>query len=640
MSEYQQPIPDVQKDIKQAENVKEHPIRFNKYEQKSPDYEKYYTLQNIVPPEELSLFIETIKKPLPTSFRLTRSSETFPKVKESIEEIIQSIPDELKPETFTWNPYTYQLNVERKQVRKCAQYEKLHKFMVLMNEAGEISRQEIVSMIPALLLDVHEGMSVLDICAAPGSKTSQLVEMTGKNGCVVANDADRQRSYLLTHQTKRLSMPHVVITNYKAQDLCFEDYKFDRMLCDVPCSGDGTIRKNVDARTCFHLMNAYVMHREQIDIMKNVICHLKVGGKFVYSTCSLNPIEDEAVVSEILRTYGDAVELIDARNTLPGLKYKQGISTWKVFDKNYTEVTGKTDNIPITALPPSEDEAKKFHLEYTLRILPHLQNTGGFYTAVFVKKGETPKIEKKRKCGAKMEQQVEEKFERNKEEVDRCLTGEKVEIKEKKPTKRRRGMAPIDDQEFKPLCSMPKGDEIFKQLIEFYKMRADFPQEQMYVIGDDCLSVHYVSSEVVKATHGLKIVCGGVKMFKKHKSELVEAYRMVSDGVRIISEFVGSERTIELTHQEFLNILQDDIKLDSLRQKVEGNGCYVMKVVDGILQGSYFSGWVGKVFLSCLIPKQDMEALQFLFGVTDKRKKLVKKGAKDESEAQKDKKVE
>ncbi|BFU18497.1 tRNA (cytosine-5-)-methyltransferase, putative [Entamoeba histolytica HM-1:IMSS-B] len=582
----------------------QHPQRFNKYEQTSPYYEKYYKLQGIINPEEEEQFMKVIKTPLPTSFRLTKSSETFPKVHEVVNKIISEIPEEYRPHTFEWCPNTYQLEVERKQIRKCEQYNTLHKFMILMNESGEISRQEVVSMLPAILLDVHEGSSVLDICAAPGSKTSQLVEMVGPTGCVVANDVDKQRSYLLTHQTKRLSAPHIVITNYRAQELSFNGFQFDRMLCDVPCTGDGTIRKNVDARTKWHVMNAYTLHREQLDIMKHVLCHVKVGGKFVYSTCSLNPIEDEAVVAELLRTFGDSIELIDARPLLPTLKFSEGVSEWKVFDKHFTVMKDKNDNIPITAFPPKPEEAAKFHLEYTLRILPHQQNTGGFFTAVFIKKGETPAPPPKQK--------KEKKY----------VGDNGEEVIEKQPTKRRRGMAPLDEQELKPLLSTPEGEKLFESIKNFYNLSDSFPKDQLYVVGEDCLTIHYLSKTSTLLAHDIKVISGGVKMFKRHKSELVGAYRIVSEGVVTLGEYIGQDRCIEVSHEMFMKLLREDVLLSEFKKEFKGNGCYLVKVVDGILQGNYYCGWVGRVYLSMLINKQDLDALRFLFNIIAPEKKL------------------
>lgn len=116
-------------------------------------------------------------------------------------------------------------------------------------------------MIPPIVLDVKPHHRVLDMCAAPGSKTSQLIEALHADtdiptGFVVANDIDNNRCYMLVHQAKRLNSPCVLVTNHDSAvfpnmfitiaDGLREELKFDRILCDVPCSGDGTMRKNPD----------------------------------------------------------------------------------------------------------------------------------------------------------------------------------------------------------------------------------------------------------------------------------------------------------------------------------------------------------------------------------------------------------
>ena len=137
-----------------------------------------------------------------------------------------------------------------------------------MADSGLITRQEIVSMMPPILLDVQSHHSILDMCAAPGSKTAQLLELIQANqmldlnrpnseqakGFVVANDADPKRAFMLTHQMNRLNSGSIVITNHNAQvfpELKYKDCKvgedrrvrYDRIVCDVPCSSDAAIRK-------------------------------------------------------------------------------------------------------------------------------------------------------------------------------------------------------------------------------------------------------------------------------------------------------------------------------------------------------------------------------------------------------------
>lgn len=181
-------------------------------------------------------------------------------------------------------------------------------FLNIESEIGNLSRQEAVSMIPALLLDVKSHNRVLDMCAAPGSKTCQLIELLHADhtihptGIVVANDvgtpstfpfrptrrycpslyltrasappprADLARCYMLGHITSRLGSQSLLITNYEAQKFPFirvhdpstadpaHILSFDRVLCDVPCSGDGTIRKSADIGKTWSPKNAENLH--------------------------------------------------------------------------------------------------------------------------------------------------------------------------------------------------------------------------------------------------------------------------------------------------------------------------------------------------------------------------------------------
>jgi multisite-specific tRNA:(cytosine-C5)-methyltransferase len=124
---------------------------------------------------------------------------------------------------------------------------------------------------------------------------------------VIANDIDMKRAYMLTHQARRLNSPSLFITSNDARffpNLRISEnqnnLKFDRILCDVPCSGDGTMRKNVGLWKNFHSHMGHGMHALQLDILERGFKLLKKGGRMVYSTCSFNPLENEAVVAAAL----------------------------------------------------------------------------------------------------------------------------------------------------------------------------------------------------------------------------------------------------------------------------------------------------------------------------------------------------
>lgn len=127
------------------------------------------------------------------------------------------------------------------------------------------------------------------------------------SGVVVANDADNARCYILVLQAKRLQSPCMLVTNHDASimpNLLITDpksgektnMKYDRILCDVPCTGDGTLRKNADIWPKWNAANGANLHGIQYRIAKRAVELLAVGGRMVYSTCSLNPVEDEAVL--------------------------------------------------------------------------------------------------------------------------------------------------------------------------------------------------------------------------------------------------------------------------------------------------------------------------------------------------------
>lgn len=130
---------------------------------------------------------------------------------------------------------------------------------------------------------------------------------------------------------------------------------------------------------------------------------LTVGGRLVYSTCSMNPIENEAVLHRLVKESEGALEIVDAASFVPGLKYLPGMTEWQLatkdiqFYKSFDQVPEKYHTVIRPQMfPPSADEAAAYNLDKCLRILPHLQNTGGFFVAALVKKGRLP-WEKERK---------------------------------------------------------------------------------------------------------------------------------------------------------------------------------------------------------------------------------------------------
>lgn len=390
------------------------------------DFETYYKTQSIVPENQWESFITTLKENLPVAFRITGSkAETKALLKiikgELFEEILNTKletdnaivneAEKVRPHCLPFYPedLAWQLQLTRKDIRRSEAYSRLHNFLISETSCGSISRQEVVSMIPPLVLDVKPWHKVLDMCAAPGSKTAQLIEMIHADekiphpeGFVIANDLDNNRCYMLVHQAKRLNSSNILITNHDSSvmpnfkvtksDGTKGQLKFDRILADVPCSGDGTMRKNPDIWCKWTPANGNNLHGIQYRIAKRGLEMLAVGGRMVYSTCSLNPIENEAVLHRILSETGDAVKLVDGRDFVPGLRCDPGVSYWLPASKNL-QFYKSWDEVPEQwqtqirpkMFPPAPEEAHKYNLERSMRILPHHQDTGGFFVAILEK---------------------------------------------------------------------------------------------------------------------------------------------------------------------------------------------------------------------------------------------------------------
>lgn len=365
------------------------------------------------------------------------------------------------PQPVPWYPdsLAWWMTTPKNVIRRYPPFAKFQKFLVSETSVGNISRQEVVSMIPPLLLDVKPGHVVLDLCAAPGSKAAQLLEMLHQGeegrilkalqihanedgrevpaypgldtvdmevdpnddgratGLLIANDMDYKRSHLLIHQLKRLSSPNMIVTNHDATlfpslQLPSENssqvqyLKFDRILADVPCSGDGTLRKNVNLWKDWIPGNALGLHQTQVRILVRALQMLKPGGRVVYSTCSMNPVENESVIAAAIERCGsENVEILDCSNELTGLQRVPGMTKWKVMDKagriwndwkeveEWVEKESKDGLIPGKLVPTmfprkQEQDTPAIPLEKCIRVYAHQQDTGGFFITALHKKKE------------------------------------------------------------------------------------------------------------------------------------------------------------------------------------------------------------------------------------------------------------
>lgn len=421
----------MKRDFKQAR-----PDKWSEKSRSQPDrseynnelFVEYYKKQGVVPEGQWEEFMEVLKTPLPTTFRINGTGKFATDLRDKLEsdflsnfnkDPIMVAGETLQPpRPLPWyaNKLAWHMSFSRGQLRKLPILAEIHELLKRENEAGSITRQEAVSMVPPLFLGVEPHHRILDMCAAPGSKTAQILEMLHAGtmmptGIVVANDADAQRCNLLAHQTKRMCSPALIVTNHDAtmypivtDHTAKESILFDRILCDVPCSGDGTIRKAPDIWRRWTPGNGNGLHPLQLRIALHACQMLKVGGRLVYSTCTFNPVEDEAVVAEVLRMTGSAMKLLDLSDHLPGLPRLPGLKKWYARDKiqYYSSWEEASQNGPhkLTKSMFPDAESDKLPLEQCMRILPHHSDTGGFFIAVFEKVAKYPQPVPKQEAAA------------------------------------------------------------------------------------------------------------------------------------------------------------------------------------------------------------------------------------------------
>ncbi len=228
--------------------------------------------------------------------------------------------------------------------------------------AGWFHIQEASSMIPALLLDPQPGERVLDLCAAPGNKTALMAQALGNRGTVVANDIFWDRIRPLRSAIDRLGLLNVSVTCYDGTAYSRAAGEFDCVLVDVPCSCEGTSRRFPGLLKRPPTRRMPKRFRKQQLLLESAIRRCRVGGRILYSTCTYAPEENEAVVDAVLDELAGAVRILPV--SLPGLEIEPGLTAWA-------------------------GESFEEDLRHSIRIWPHLNDTGGFYIALLEKIGRS-----------------------------------------------------------------------------------------------------------------------------------------------------------------------------------------------------------------------------------------------------------
>lgn len=206
-------------------------------------------------------------------------------------------------------------------------------------KSGHCYVQSFSSMLPPLILNPLPNETILDIAAAPGSKTTQIAMMMKNNGSIIANDSSHIRLYKLQANLEKLGVTNVTVRKGVGQTI-WQEYPefFDRTLVDVPCSMEGRI-ESTDPKTYSFWSTKKIKELVEIQryLLKAAVSATKVGGTIVYSTCTLSPEENEGVVDWILRKEGDKVQIEDF--SLPNVPFSSPIQSWneKQFDTHISK---------------------------------------------------------------------------------------------------------------------------------------------------------------------------------------------------------------------------------------------------------------------------------------------------------------
>ncbi|XP_065064301.1 RNA cytosine-C(5)-methyltransferase NSUN2-like isoform X2 [Rhopilema esculentum] len=658
-------------------------------------FESCYKGQEMLPEHEWEEFMTALRRELPSTFRITGNKSHAQELLRIIKsEFVNQEEDEAnireKPVApLHWYPdeLAWETKTARREIRKSEKMKQFHKFLVQETNCGAITRQEAVSMIPPLFMDIKPYHKVLDMCAAPGSKTAQLIEMMNEDsdkelptGVIVANDSNNRRCYMLVHQSKRLQSPCCMITNHDASvypflttvnssNGCPEPFLFDRILCDVPCSGDGTMRKNpqIWPRWSPHL--GVSLHRLQLKILVRGLELLSEGGRIVYSTCTVNPLEDEAVIATAISMSKGAVELLDVSGELPNLKRSPGLTKWKVFSKAGEELKSIDDienetyineGYKKSMFPPTTEENEKINLQRCIRVYPHQQDTGGFFIAVLKKNGPLPwqsKNKAQRMAHKKLlpweflQKQAEKTENENGKESDMgdnaSKEGDSVDAvsaesnlddnqKVAEPPKKkvkRKGF--IED----PFLFLKEDDPLLNEIINFFGFPQSFPKSQALTRTEAGIRRHvYFVSEKCKEIidynyNNLKIINCGLKVFTRCTLKTGETqgcnFRLTQEGIQSTFRYVDKQK-IEISYEDLKLLLTEgepktEKLCESTRKQLDQNyfGCVLWHLDPSTNQSERFElsndvwlcGHRGKSTVRCMMAKTERLHLLRILGL-------------------------
>ena len=239
------------------------------------------------------------------------------------------------------------------------------------HESGAYYIQEASAMLPASLFPPSEGDKVLDLCAAPGGKSTQLAASLNGTGLLVSNEIHPSRAAILSQNIERMGIKNAVVVSHSPKELTafFADF-FDKIVVDAPCSGEGMFRKEEQALTMWSQENVDLCADRQKDILESAAKMLAPGGYLTYSTCTFAPEENEGVILHFLRNHPE-FEVVLPKNPAVIDCIDRGL-----IDRGNPDYVDGND---------FSDQIIK-----TLRIFPHHANGEGHFAALVHKSEDAP----------------------------------------------------------------------------------------------------------------------------------------------------------------------------------------------------------------------------------------------------------
>ncbi len=274
-------------------------------------------LKEIFPPKRYHGLVNTFAFKKPVTFRINTNKISYSQAKEVFAKY------RLKVFPVSWYKEAFSTNYEIQKLQKLPFY-----------TDGSIYVQRLSSMIVPLVLKPQKGETVLDMAAAPGSKTLQMANMMQNQGLIMACDKDKIRIDKLLYNISLQGGKNITVKMKDTTEI-WKEYPeyFDKILLDAPCSSEGRFYIN-DPKTYKHWSEDFItkMSHLQKRLIASGLVSLKVGGELVYSTCTFAPEENEGVIDWVIQMVGDKVVIQEPRIKLSNIG--PAILNW--HGKNFT----------------------------------------------------------------------------------------------------------------------------------------------------------------------------------------------------------------------------------------------------------------------------------------------------------------